>query len=169
MVRKTRPAESDSRASWSRRVLAFLSDERVRFLAVGGVNTVVGYGLFALVQWWIGAIISYFGSLLVAHILTSILAFALYRAVVFGVGGRVWIDFLRFQSVYLVPLAANFIALPLLVSVLHWNVYGSQAAIVVVSTIISFLGHKYFSFRRKVIAPSPVTPGRFDPTPKDHK
>lgn len=143
----------DSRGSRTR-VGAFLADERVRFLAIGGINTAVGYGTFALIQWSIGEFVGYIVSLLIAHLLTSLLAFSLYRAVVFRVRGGVIVDFLRFQIVYIVPLAANILALPLLVSVLDWNVYLAQAVIVVVSTVVSFVGHKYFSFRRRRVAPS---------------
>ena len=126
-----------------------LRDERVRFLVIGVINTIVGYGLFVFVQWGVGRWVTYLGALLIAHALTSLLAFSLYRRLVFRISGRKVVDFLRFQSVYLVPLAANLVALPLLVSVLGWNVYLAQAQIVIASTIISFLGHKYFSFRRR--------------------
>ena len=125
-----------------------LGDERLRFLLVGGLNTAVGYGLFALVQWSVGRWISYFASLLIAHLCASLLAFVLYRRFVFRVSGNVVVDFLRFQTVYLIPLAANLVVLPILVAGLGWNVYLAQASIVIVTTIVSFLGHKYFSFRR---------------------
>lgn len=125
-----------------------LGDERLRFLLVGGLNTAVGYGLFALVQWSVGRWISYFASLLIAHLCASLLAFVLYRRLVFRVSGNVVIDFLRFQTVYLIPLASNLILLPILVAGLGWNVYLAQASIVIVTTVVSFLGHKYFSFRR---------------------
>jgi putative flippase GtrA len=127
-----------------------LADQRVRFLIVGGINTIVGYGLFVLIQWLFGAVISYFGSILIAHLFASMLAFTLYRRWVFKAGRTVVVDFLRFQVVYLVPLAANLLALPILVAGVGLNVYLAQALIVVVSTIVSFLGHKYFSFRRAV-------------------
>lgn len=130
-------------------VSRLLRDERARFLLIGGVNTVVGYGLFALIQLLFGAHISYFASLLIAHLLASLLAFVLYRRFVFRVQGNVVVDFLRFQVVYLVPLTANLLALPALVELLHINVYLAQAVIVVASTVVSFVGHKFFSFRRR--------------------
>jgi len=133
------------------RIAALLADQRVRFLLVGGVNTIVGYGLFSLVQLLAGRYISYIGSLLIAHALASVLAFVLYRRWVFRVQGTPVADFLRFQVVYLVPLAANVVALPLLVAVAGWNVYLAQATIVVVSTVVSFLGHRFFSFRRSTV------------------
>lgn len=131
------------------RILALAQDERLRFLIVGGINTLVGYGTFALVQYLAGHVLSYFGSLLVAHLLASALAFVLYRRWVFRVaGGSTVLDFLRFQTVYLIPLGANAVALPLLVELANWSPYLAQAAIIMVSTVISYLGHKYFSFRR---------------------
>lgn len=125
-----------------------LRDERVRFLLIGGVNTVVGYGFFVLFQFLLGERITYFASLLLAHLCASLLAFVLYRLFVFRVRGRVLIDFMRFQVVYLVPLGANLLALPALVEVGHLNVYLAQALIVLASTVVSFIGHKFFSFRR---------------------
>ena len=127
------------------------ADERVRFIIVGGINTGIGYALFVLVQWGIGSVISYFGSLILAHLISSAIAFALYRVFVFRVRGRLASEFFRFQSVYVIPLAANVAILPMLVHLLGWNVYLAQALIVVMSATLSYLGHKYFSFRRRRI------------------
>lgn len=138
------------------------ADQRVRYLFVGGVNTVIGYGLFSLAQFTIGHVVTYFGSVLIGHLLTSVLAFTLYRRLVFRVKGNLVVDFLRFQSVYLLPLAANLLALPILVSALHWNVYLAQATIVVLTTIVSFLGHKYFSFRRSAVLATSAVAGDED-------
>jgi putative flippase GtrA len=128
------------------------SRQETRFLVIGGVNTVLGYGTFALLQSLFGEVIGYLGSLLISHVLVSLLAFRLYRRLVFRVEGNTLVDFLRFQTVYLLPLGMNAVLLPLLVGVLHWNVYLSQALIVAVSTTISFFGHKYLSFRRARVA-----------------
>lgn len=129
-----------------------LRDDRVRFLVIGGVNTVVGYGLFVLVQGLIGSHVSYFGSLLIAHIGASLLAFFLYRHWVFRVRGNLTVDFLRFQLVYVVPLLANLLALPILVALIGIDVYLAQALIVLVTSVVSYVGHKFFSFRRRIDA-----------------
>ncbi|MBC7724970.1 MAG: GtrA family protein, partial [Burkholderiaceae bacterium] len=73
-----------------------------------------------------------------------------HRRFTFGVSGRTGIvlDFVRFESVYVVMLAINAAALPLLVEVVGWPSFLAQAAIVVVTTVVSFFGHKFFSFRR---------------------
>jgi putative flippase GtrA len=133
-------------------VRRLLSDERFRFLLVGGVNTVVGYGLFVVFELSIGKHIAvgYLVSLYLSWALASILAFFLHRRFTFRIAGRQHLvrDFFRFVGVSLVALAVNSVALPLLVEVAHLVPIFAQALIVVVTTTISYLGHKFFSFRR---------------------
>ena len=75
------------------------------------------------------------------------IAFVLHRTVVFRVRGHLWLDFARFQAVYLVTFGINLVALPLLVFAgLHRIV--AQLLITVVTVVVSWFGHRYFSFRR---------------------
>jgi putative flippase GtrA len=125
-----------------------LADQKMRFLIVGGVNTVVGFLTFSAIQYFFGQNVGYLGSLFISHFLVSIAAFTLYRRYVFVVKGKLLMDFLRFQGVYMVSLGANALLLPILVAGFYWNVYVAQASSIVIVTIVSFVGHKYFSFRR---------------------
>lgn len=124
------------------------NNEQIRFLAVGGINTGVGYGLFVIFQLSLGERITYMGSLILSHIFASVLAYALYRKVVFKVRGNLWLDFMRFQLVYAGSFGANLALLPLLVSGLSWNPFTGQAVSVVLIAICSYVGHKWFSFKR---------------------
>lgn len=124
------------------------NNEQIRFLAVGGINTGVGYGLFVIFQLSLGERITYMGSLILSHIFASVLAYALYRKVVFKVSGNLWLDFMRFQLVYAGSFGANLVLLPLLVSGLSWNPFAGQAVSVVLIAICSYVGHKWFSFKR---------------------
>lgn len=124
------------------------SDQRFRFLVVGGFNTIFGFFNFVWIQALFGHKISYMGSFLISYVLTFTVAFFLHRKVVFKVSGHVWKDLLRFQSVYLVPLTINLVVLPLLVTGVKVNVYVAQALAVTFNTLVSYLGHKYVSFRR---------------------
>ena len=135
-----------------------LDDERVRFLIVGGFNTVFGYALFVLfeltlgkvVGGWIGDLVSLYASYAIA----TVVAFVLHRHYTYRVTGtgNVIIDYLRFVSVYIVALLVNTVALPLLVQFAHLPAIAAQGLIVVVTTLISYFGHKLFSFRRKPLA-----------------
>ncbi|MEP6842914.1 MAG: GtrA family protein [Pseudolysinimonas sp.] len=150
-------------------VRRLLADERVRFLLVGGVNTAVGYGLFVVIELSIGRWIGYLGSLYLSYALAVTLAFVLHRRLTFRAhttGGSALVDFARFCSVYVVALAVNTIGLPLLVEVGHLPPIGAQAIMVVATTLISYLGHKYFSFRRAAPDDHPEEATKTIPSPE---
>lgn len=137
------------------RIRALLADRRVRFLLVGGVNTVVAFALFALFEATAGRALDAAGHpvagslvpLLGSYALAILLAFALYRRFVFRVRGHVLRDLARFVSVYLVSITLNAVLLPVLVAVGVPRL-GAQALLVLVITVISYVGHRWFSFRR---------------------
>lgn len=133
-----------------RTILRLLEDERVRFVLIGGVNTVVGYGLFAAFELSVGRVIGYLGSLYASYAIATLLAFYLHRRFTFRASksGRMLVDFVRFQSVYVVSLIVNTVALPVLVEWVKLNPLIAQGIIVMITTTISYAGHKWFSFRR---------------------
>ncbi|QEO10696.1 GtrA family protein [Protaetiibacter larvae] len=132
-------------------LLRLIHDQRIAFLAVGGINTLVGFGWFVLFELTIGRALGDFGylaTLACAHIASVLCAFVLYRRFVFRVRGHVVRDLLRFELVYLVSLGINFALLPLLVEFANLPPIAAQALIVTVTTLVSWFGHRGFSFRR---------------------
>jgi putative flippase GtrA len=127
-----------------------LADQKVRFLIVGAVNTAVGYAVFALVYWFVlsDVRLGYLVSLAVSYAVAISLAFVLYRRFVFRVTGRVVRDFVAFVGVYAVAIGTNALLLPLLVEVLGVHPLLAQAVALVVTTLISYFGHREVSFRR---------------------
>jgi len=128
-------------------LLQVVRDQRVAFLSIGAVNTGVGFLCFAGFLALLGQQ-RYMATLVCAHIVSVLIAFVLYRYVVFRVRGHVLRDLWRFETVYLVALAVNLVLLPLLVQLGHLPVLLAQALILVVTALISWVGHKHFSFRR---------------------
>ncbi|MDJ0336518.1 GtrA family protein [Salinibacterium sp. G-O1] len=128
-----------------------INDQRVRYLIVGGFNTGLGYGWFVVFQLLLGRHIGYFATLYMAYGAATIIAFLLHRHFTFRASGsgNILIDFIRFQGVYVVALAINTIALPILVELAHIPVLLAQALIVILTTLVSYFGHKFFSFRRR--------------------
>jgi putative flippase GtrA len=126
-------------------------DERVRFLVVGGFNTALGYAIFAVLFLWAGSTIGYLACLYVQYAISVPLAFVLHRTITFRAqaDGRVVVDFLRFCVVYLISLAVNTLALPVLVELVHLPPLAAQAIVVAVSTAFTYFGHKLFSFHRR--------------------
>jgi putative flippase GtrA len=133
-------------------LLRVVRDQRVAFLVVGGINTLVGYLFFAgflltVGQWW-GKPWGYLAALACAYVVAVLFAFVLYRFVVFRVRGHVLADLWRFAAVYVSSLAVNFVLLPVLVELAHLRVLLAQALIVFVTSVMSWMGHKHYSFRR---------------------
>jgi putative flippase GtrA len=127
--------------------LRLIRDQRVAFLAVGGVNTAVGFGWFVLFHTLFGSR-QYMLTLLCAHVCAVLCAFALHRRLVFRVHGHLWLDLARFELVNLSSLAINAILLPVAVSVMHLQVIPAQLAVTAVTVVMTYAGHKMFSFRR---------------------
>ncbi|SOX53595.1 GtrA family protein, partial [Mycobacterium ahvazicum] len=136
-------------------LIRLVRDQRVAFVLVGGINTVVGFGIFVACSETVGhAVDVRFGkvagslvTLGIAHVLSVLFAFVMHRRFVFRVRGHVLRDLARFWSVYLTAGAINVVALPALVE-LGLSRIPAQAIILASTTLLSYFGHRYFSFRR---------------------
>ena len=151
-------------------LLRLIRDQRIAFLVVGAFNTGVGYLLFVLFDFLVGrqvtpalgASAASVVTLLCAHVVAPMIAFVLHRNLVFRVRGHALRDFVRFQAVYVVTFSINIVLLPVLV-LLGIPTLLAQLLITVVTVVISWFGHKYFSFRRpKQVAELPGEPGAVD-------
>ena len=136
--------------SLSARAGRLLGDERFRYLVVGGFNTALCYALFVAAEMSVGRVIGYLGSLYLSYTLAIVIAFSLHRRFTFRANGTgsVVVDFFRFTSVHIVALVVNTVALPVLVEFAGVPSMLAQAGIVAVTTVVSYFGHKLFSFRR---------------------
>ncbi|ETW26386.1 MULTISPECIES: GtrA family protein [Mycobacterium] len=136
-------------------LIRLFRDQRVAFLVVGGINTVIGFAIFIACSVIVGQFIDHrYGKVLgsmvtvvLTHVLALLSAFVMHRRFVFRVRGHVLRDLMRFWSVYLTAGAINLLALPLLVK-LGMNRIPAQALIIATLTVLSYFGHRHFSFRR---------------------
>jgi putative flippase GtrA len=128
-----------------------IRDQRVAFLLVGAINTVVGTAYFVLFQSLLGykyGDFTYLLSLGLAHVAAVLTAFVLHRRFVFRVRGHVWLDLARFELVNLGALAFNAVALPFVVEVVGLAPIPAQLVVTCVSALVTYVGHRDFSFRR---------------------
>ena len=130
----------------------------VRYVLVGGFNTVFGYGVFALLNWSFSGwgSYSYMYAAVLANILAISAAFLGYKWFVFRTRGNYLREWLRCFVVYggssLIGLAGLPIVVTILRLVLHRPEYASYLGAAIMMCIVpvfSFLGHKKFSFRQK--------------------
>ena len=100
-----------------------ISNEKFRFLLVGGFNTFFGFFIFTGLTLTLKIVPhGYMVALVISQIVSNFVAFYLHRI--------------------------NLVVLPLLVNFGHMNPIAAQFLILIVTTMISFVGHKFFSFRR---------------------
>jgi putative flippase GtrA len=135
----------------------------IRYIAVGGFNTVFGLCVFATLLLLLDDHLHYVVILLITHLVAVLTAFVMHRTLVFQVRGQVLRDLWRFWSVYLINLAANLVLLPVGVEGLHLPPLLAQALILTGSAVASYVAHTRFSFVRKQsqeVAPDHALPVR---------
>lgn len=117
--------------------------QAVRFVLVGILNTIVGYGAFFILLNYF----DYLAALLVSYGVGILHSFLWNKYWTFRSGGVRIAEFLKFNSVYVLSLVVNAAALAALVEVLRLDPKLGQLLLLPVTTLISYLGHKYWSFR----------------------
>lgn len=145
----------------------------VRYLLVGGFNAVFGYGLFALLNWSFTGLgtYSYMYAAIVANLIAITVAFLGYKWFVFRTRGNYLIEWIRCMGVYSSSMFIGWAGLAILVPILRHRLsrpgqapYLAAAAMMMVTVLFSFLGHKNISFRQKLAGedtnPGSETPAR---------
>lgn len=139
-------------------LLRLVRDRRVAFLLVGAINTGIGLAWFVLFSLlfragWPGADWTVFAVIVCAQITSTISAFFFYRRLVFRVSGHVWLDFARFQLVYLGTFLMNLVVVPPMKIWLGWHEIVAQLLFTIVIAVVSWFGHSRFSFHRRKVQP----------------
>ena len=125
-----------------------LADTRLRYLAVGAGNTVLGYLCFVAVHQLAGARLGTLATLVLAYAVVLPVTVLAHRGLVFRHGGAFARQALRFTLANTSIFAANLLVVPLLVDRLGWEPLRVQFGFVAAATVISYLVHKHWSFTR---------------------
>lgn len=126
----------------------FRRNQKLRFLLVGGFNTVFAYGVYAFLLEIIG--LPYIWSLIVQYFITVNVSILTMRYYVFQSRGAFGAEYCKAWTVYIGIFALNSLMLTLLVEICHIDELWAQGIYLVVSTIVTYLLHKYFSFYKKI-------------------
>lgn len=117
-----------------------------RFLIVGAYNTVFGYGAFVVVKETLPDNAHYLIVLFISFSISIIHAFVVQKYFVFRTKGNIFGELSRFISVNLSALALNSVILSVLVG-FCLNVLVAQAVSTLLTILLSYVGHRKFSFR----------------------
>jgi putative flippase GtrA len=122
------------------------SSHSFRYLLIGFYNTIVGYLLFGLVNYVLGSFTHYLVIFGVSFILSLTHAYVGQRYIVFRSTAPWWREYLRFFIVNLTGMAGNALLLVVFVES-GMGLMVAQAISVLIVTVFSYFGHRYFSFR----------------------
>jgi putative flippase GtrA len=128
---------------------------KTKFVLVGGWNTIFGYGVFCLLDTVFSYLfspryIAYMSAMVLGRIIAVINAYIFHKYITFKStvrGKGIIIEFFRFSMTYVVTFCLSLILLPFFVEIYHITPKISVAIIILICTIISYLGHSRFSFK----------------------
>lgn len=132
-----------------------LADRRIRYLAVGGIASVIYYGFFTLGYLLLGHRISAHPGVsadivaLIANFATAVATFRMYRTGVFDGNGPWLSGFLRFYLISFWALLWSLVGLPLLIGVVGMPALLAQAIIIVLVPLLNYPIHIFWTFRRR--------------------
>ena len=142
---------------WAEKVW-FRFPQKMRFLLVGGFNTLFAY----LVLNFLNILFSFIFqnilskvaianiALVVQYILTINVSFMTMRYYVFQSQGNWYKEWLKAWSVYIFLYLINAPVLTFMMVFLGWSTWLAQGVYLIFSTIITFLLHKYYSFKKSI-------------------
>lgn len=120
--------------------------EKIRFLLVGGFNTVVSYLMFASFIFVLGKP-RYQLSLVLAWILSSFISFSTQKIFVFQTKGKWYHEYVKCLLTWSVGYLINACTLELAIKLLHLNIYIGQAVSILLTTVITYILFKHFAFK----------------------
>jgi putative flippase GtrA len=130
----------------------------LRYLLIGGWNTVFAYTCFFLMNRWLSTVIKaypYIVASLASSLINITVAFLGYKWYVFRTRGNYFREWIRTLTVYSGSILISTLALvPVVGLIRHTTRYQTQAPYIaaailaVFNLIASFFGHRHFSFRK---------------------
>jgi putative flippase GtrA len=120
-----------------------LNRTEIRFLLVGGFNTVLSY----LILLGLDFLLPYRRAYVISFIIGVTINFFTHKHVTFRSKGKASKELIKFICVYIVLFFLGLLVLHILIDTLglsHWLAFGIQT---VCGAVLSYFGHKYISFR----------------------
>lgn len=123
----------------------FKLPQQLRFIIVGGFNTLAAYLLFVFFIKVVA--LPYQAAIIFQFFLSINLYIFSMKYCVFCSHNNIKKEYLKAWNVYLTMLAANYFFLWITTDILHFNILYSQAVFTVLATILTYLLHRFYSFR----------------------
>ncbi|MBF0382827.1 MAG: GtrA family protein [Magnetococcales bacterium] len=120
----------------------------IRYLIGGAYNTLFGFVFFATIYYYFSDQVHYLILAIISNIAAITNSFVVYRLFVFKSKGNILKEYLKVYVVYGASFIISLIMMALMVELLHIHPVVTQGLILVVTVIISYLGHKNYTFKK---------------------
>lgn len=122
-------------------------EEKLRFLVVGGWNTLFSYGMLWLLDSLLRDRMHYTLILTLNWVIGVTHNLFTFKLLVFRTRGNWLKEYLRSYVVYAGAYVANLAIVAVVMEIWHPRLGVAALPAIVVVTIISYVGHKYFTYR----------------------
>lgn len=122
---------------------SYLQMQQVRFLLVGGFNTVISYVLFLITT----ALFNYKTALILTYISGINISIISMRYLVFKSNIPLRRQYLKAASSYILMLFGNYAVLYLLIDLMQFEPWLAQAIFTIISTVLLYFLHKEINFK----------------------
>ena len=135
--------------SIQKKFIKLLSDQKLKYLLTGFYNTLIGYIIFVLVFYFFSSTANHYLLLGISHLIGTAHNFFSYGTFVFKLKlkPRKLRNYLKFNLVYIFLFLINITLFSLLTKTMNWDLYFSQAIIVIHLAILGYILNKYYSFK----------------------
>jgi len=121
-----------------------------RFAVIGGLNTLVGIGIFPLLYWLLGKVLSVNALVVLGWTISTSFAFLTHKIVTFESKGKLHHEGVKFTILSLTTLGINLLVMNLALSFTTMNPVLIQiltsGAFAAIMLILSYLGMNYLIF-----------------------
>jgi len=117
-----------------------------KFTLVGILNTIVGYVLFFILV----GFMNYLVATVISHFIAVAHSYLWNRYWVFKSQKPAFVEFIKFNSVYLLVLLENLLLMYIFVGNINVNPRIAALLCLPITTLISYFGHRHWSFKTHI-------------------
>ncbi len=123
---------------------------QVYFILVGSLNTAIGYVIYLILLYVLGAK-SYQSALALSWFLTSFIAFTTQKLLVFKTKGNWFSEYVRCLLAWSISYMLNVVLLEVFVTYFMLNAMIAQLIATCCVTVVTYIMLRYFAFRVKKV------------------
>lgn len=125
-----------------------LNFQRVRYLVVGSINTLLGYTIGVSLYKFLSNQVSVIYIGIYTNVICITISFLTYKYFVFKTKGRWLSEYLRAFVVYGVMASIGVFLLWFFIDICLLNIWIAQALIIILTMALSYVGHAKFTFKK---------------------